>query len=598
MNIVSKNYRLEIDGLRAIAVIAVIVNHFSNDILPSGYLGVDIFFVISGYVITSSIYLRQSNNFLEFISNFYSKRIRRLIPALILYVLVLSVVICMLRPIVKGVLVNAIASLLGISNVALYFSSKDYFAISNLINPFMHTWSLGVEEQFYFLFPLFTWVTGYAKKISGSIKSLGFIISILSLASLIAFIYYYPINQSAAYFLMPMRFWEIGAGCLLFILYQNEKSFYGSLKNIPASIFLFLIFIVLFLPTSYAVLSNIAIVLLTSFLIFCIKDTSLLYKFLTNNKIVYLGLISYSLYLWHWGILSISYLTIGGIFAWSLPIQLILVFYIAHLSYKYVETPFRNIVNVQKIKTIFIGISSLFISCLSIFLIIIPHGEKFFTGKFKQEDFISVIENKPEEFLDLNNKREDFSSKVIFYFGDSHIFNTLPSLYKVHKKFDFDRIFIRDSSDIRDVLPKDLLIFTSRSYKNDPETKEAIIRDLSNYVIKNNSKLILLDDLTPFGDRPVIDFYSKVNFHRDGPVISKVKAEKLRQNHTKMLKKYVDNKNIYYLDPLNDYCLENYCSAVRNSKLIFSDPSPHINKNGLNIFEDFWKNNLPNILNN
>ena len=72
---------------------------------------------------------------MEFISNFYSKRIRRLIPALILYVLVLSVVICMLRPIVKGVLVNAIASLLGISNVALYFSSKDYFAISNLINP-------------------------------------------------------------------------------------------------------------------------------------------------------------------------------------------------------------------------------------------------------------------------------------------------------------------------------------------------------------------------------------------------------------------------------------------------------------------------------
>ena len=598
MNIVSKNYRLEIDGLRAIAVIAVIVNHFSNDILPSGYLGVDIFFVISGYVITSSIYLRQSNNFLEFISNFYSKRIRRLIPALILYVLVLSVVICMLRPIVKGVLVNAIASLLGISNVALYFSSKDYFAISNLINPFMHTWSLGVEEQFYFLFPLITWVTGYAKKISGSIKSLGFIILILSLASLITFIYYYPINQSAAYFLMPMRFWEIGAGCLLFILYQNEKSFYESLKNIPASIFLFLIVIVLFLPTSYAVLSNIAIVLLTSFLIFCIKDTSLPYKFLTNNKIVYLGLISYSLYLWHWGILSISYLTIGGIFAWSLPIQLILVFYIAHLSYKYVETPFRKIVNIQKIKTIFIGISSLSISCLSIFLIIIPHGEKFFTGKFKQEDFISVIENKPEEFLDLNNKREDFSSKVIFYFGDSHIFNTLPSLYKVRKKFDFDRIFIRDSSDIRDVLPKDLLIFTSRSYKNNPETKEAIIRDLSNYVIKNNSKLILLDDLTPFGDRPVIDFYSKVNFNRDGPVISKVKAKKLRQNHTKMLKKYVDNKNIYYLDPLNDYCLENYCSAVRNSKLIFSDPSPHINKNGMNIFEDFWKNNLSKILNN
>ena len=158
---------------------------------------------------------------MEFISNFYSKRIKRLIPALTLYVLVLSVVICILRPNVNRVLICAMASLFGISNIALYYSSNDYFAVSNLINPFMHTWSLGVEEQFYFLFPLITWVTGYAKKISGSIKSFSFIISIFSFTSLIAFIYFYPINQSAAYFLMPTRFWEIGAGCLLFILYQK-----------------------------------------------------------------------------------------------------------------------------------------------------------------------------------------------------------------------------------------------------------------------------------------------------------------------------------------------------------------------------------------
>ena len=114
--------------------------------MPSGYLGVDIFFVISGYVITSSISLRKSKNFLEFISNFYSKRIKRLIPALTLYVLVLSVVICILRPNVNRVLICAMASLFGISNIALYYSSNDYFAVSNLINPFMNTWSLGVEE--------------------------------------------------------------------------------------------------------------------------------------------------------------------------------------------------------------------------------------------------------------------------------------------------------------------------------------------------------------------------------------------------------------------------------------------------------------------
>ena len=370
------------------------------------------------------------------------------------------------------------------------------------------------------------------------------------------------------------------------------------LKNIPSSIFLFLIFLVLFLPTSYAVFSNIAIVLLTSLLIFFIKDSSFVYKFLTNKKIVYLGLISYSLYLWHWGILSISYLTIGGVFAWSLPIQLFLVFFIAHLSYKYVETPFRKITNSQKIKTIFIGVGSLLISCLSIFTIIIPNSEKFFTSKFKRQDFISAIEYKDQEVLELKNKRKDFSSKVIFYFGDSHVFNTLPSLSKVHREFDFDRIFIRDSSDLDDLLPGDLLIFTSRSYDNNPESKEAIIRDLSNYVIKNNSKLILLDDLTPFGDNPIIDFYSKFSFYRNGPVISKVKAKKMRQSHTTMLKKYVNNKNIYYLDPLNEVCFKTYCSAVKNNELIFADASPHINKNGMYIFEEFWKSNLLKILAN
>ena len=85
------------------------------------------------------------------------------------------------------------------------------------------------------------------------------------------------------------------------------------------------------------------------------------------------------------------------------------------------------------------------ISCLSIFTIIIPNSEKFFTSEFKRQDFISAIEYKDQEFLDLKNKRKDFSSKVIFYFGDSHVFNTLPSLSKVHREFDFDRIFIRDS---------------------------------------------------------------------------------------------------------------------------------------------------------
>ena len=104
--------------------------------------------------------------------------------------------------------------------------------------------------------------------------------------------------------------------------------------------------------------------------------------------------------------------------------------------------------------------------------------------------------------------------------------------------------------------------------------------------------------MTPFGKRPVIDFYSKFSFFRNGPVIKKEEAEILRKNHTLMLKKYTDTKNIFYLDPLPEICSENICSAVKNDKLIFADSSPHINKNGIYVFKDFWQKNLLRILSN
>ena len=147
-----KKYRPEIDGLRAFAVVAVIINHFNKDLLPSGYLGVDIFFVISGYVITSSLAGRESKNFLEFLTGFYERRIKRLVPALVVFVLITGVLISFFNPDPGGALGLGWKSLLGVSNISLYRSSTDYFAQSTELNPYTHTWSLGVEEQFYLRF--------------------------------------------------------------------------------------------------------------------------------------------------------------------------------------------------------------------------------------------------------------------------------------------------------------------------------------------------------------------------------------------------------------------------------------------------------------
>lgn len=337
----SSRYRPEIDGLRAFAVIAVIINHFNKNILPGGYLGVDIFFVISGYVITSSLYQRPSRDFKDFISGFYERRIKRLVPALSVFVVITSIIICLFNPNPRISLETGITSLFGLSNIYLLKQSTDYFASATELNVFTHTWSLGVEEQFYILFPFLIWFSGFGRQTKNGARNLFVAIGFLTITSLIGFINLYPINQSAAYFLMPTRFWEMAAGCLLFIGFQKRTSFENLLEKFPPLLILGLVISVMYLPMKFAIASTISIVILSSILIASLKRSTTGYIIFTNPTVVYIGLISYSLYLWHWSVLSISRWTIG-IHWWTVPIQLFVMFALAIISYRFIETPLRK----------------------------------------------------------------------------------------------------------------------------------------------------------------------------------------------------------------------------------------------------------------
>ena len=335
-------YRPEIDGLRAFAVIAVIINHFNTDILPGGYLGVDIFFVISGFVITSSLYKRPSKNFRDFISRFYKRRIKRLVPALSVFVFITSIAICFFNPKPSASLITGLTSLFGLSNLYLFKHSTDYFAQTTELNVFTHTWSLGVEEQFYILFPFLIWFSGFGRQTKKGARNLILLVGALTITSLIGFLYLYTKNQPAAYFLMPTRFWEMASGCLLFIGLHQRKSIEQFLEKIPPLLVLLLIIGVMYLPMSLATVSTISVVALSAVLIASLKkQTTAAYKFFTSPRVVYIGLISYSLYLWHWGVLAISRWTIG-IHWWSVPFQVALMFCLAISSYRYIETPLRK----------------------------------------------------------------------------------------------------------------------------------------------------------------------------------------------------------------------------------------------------------------
>lgn len=337
----ASRYRPEIDGLRAFAVVTVIINHFNKNILPGGYLGVDIFFVISGYVITSSLIGRPSKDFKDFISGFYERRIKRLVPALSVFVLIASIAICLFNPSPGLTLWTGITSLFGLSNLYLLKQSTDYFAQSTELNIFTHTWSLGVEEQFYILFPFLIWFSGFGRQTKNGSRNLFLVVGALTIASLVGFLYLYPTNQPAAYFLMPSRFWEMAAGCLIFIGFQKRASVEQLLEKVPPLLMVALIVGVMYLPMSMASASTIAVVVLSSILIASLKKETAAFEVFTHSKVVYIGLISYSLYLWHWGVLSISRWTIG-IHWWSVPFQVALMLGLAVASYRWIETPLRK----------------------------------------------------------------------------------------------------------------------------------------------------------------------------------------------------------------------------------------------------------------
>ena len=338
-------YRRDLDGIRAIAVLLVLFFHVDFSFFKAGFIGVDIFFTISGFLI-SGIVLREAQSSGFSFKKFYIRRATRLLPAyLFMLTVTLFVSIYVLAPLALfDFFKSALASSLFVSNFYFLLNHSGYFSTSVHELPLLHTWSLSVEEQFYLIMPtaLILWLKVKNTSIRIAILLISLILSIVVSGVLTSF------NQGLSYFLVPSRIHEFLFGTLLAVIINT----YGKLvtpskfvSNVLALCSLFgivLISITLSSKGEFPGYIAAAVCLFTALLIYSgLNERCISHKLLGNSLFVWVGLLSYSIYLWHWPIVSfLKYVKID--FDWH--IQLLVIFFsflLAVISYFYVEKPFR-----------------------------------------------------------------------------------------------------------------------------------------------------------------------------------------------------------------------------------------------------------------
>lgn len=523
-------YRADIDGLRAIAVTIVVAYHALFPGFTGGFVGVDVFFVISGFLITGLLYkeVEKTNNlnFLEF----YAKRFKRLYPALVFLVLVLIIVWGCLFLEVPGntdLFVKSVRySIFGFGNIFFKNNTGGYFDLASDEMPLLHFWSLGVEEQFYLVWPLIIFLSSkisikkfdLEKKVILALT----VISILSFA-LTEFLISSRMSKEAFY-QMHARAWELGIGGLLFFLSKKEFKLKKLNSNLLSILGLFLIFICTYyygVETRFPGLLSLVPVIGTCLIIYTGgSNNRFIDKLLCNANIVKLGVLSYGWYLWHWPFLSMLKLYHLGetpSFFWRVgAVVLSLVF--AQLSLSFIEKPVRfgEKINNYSAKKIIVG--SLILSSLIVLLSVqLRKLEKYvIPPEFAQiSKYLNSLETKNYGCLgddDSANKkgcivdfRKNKHDHEIFIWGDSHA-TAYFALFEDLAKKEQIRVSLVSNSDMSPLLGVDDVYFLKRSEpKLIGEMNNKIFSNIKNAREKNeNVSVVLISRWTKYtGSKPI-----------------------------------------------------------------------------------------------
>lgn len=541
-------YRAEIDGLRALAVVPVILFHAGFEWFSGGFVGVDVFFVISGYLITTIIISEMAQGRFSVV-NFYERRARRILPALFFMMAVcLPFAWLWLSP---GELKDFGQSLVAVSTFTsniFFWQESGYFETATELKPLLHTWSLAVEEQYYILFPIFlilAWKFGIKSIIV--MLSAAFVIS-LGLAQWSAFN-----SPSSNFYLLPTRAWElfVGVFAAFYLTYSRHlSSLIGNQILSLLGLMMIVYSIIIFdettpFPSLYTLLPTIG----TGLLILCAVENTLVHRALSQTSIVGVGLISYSAYLWHQPLLAFSRHRLIGepsdVFIGLLCVSSLV---LAWVSWKFVEAPFRRKQVFNRAKIFILSGASILIFSTIGFLFHIEQGIPARAGFDAQ--LMSTFQ-LPNSYYDegcfgipYQYDKEDWGCRLgvetenvdYIFFGDSHSFSLIevidelakeanvgvfyageaacPPLLGVHKKSpsigeDCFRLNARVADLAANHSIKGVILSSRWSFYTDGDYKQSDIQLISR---SPDGPFTVTDSISTFVEAfsPTVDFYSEL----------------------------------------------------------------------------------------
>ena len=423
-------YLPSIDSLRAIAVIAVIIYHIDANYLPGGFLGVDLFFVLSGYLISSLIIKEYKSTGTVNLYNFYVRRARRLLPAVYFMITVVLIIITLFNGVLlKKSYLDALFGYIYSSNWWYIFHKLDYFDSFGSQSPFKHLWSLAIEEQFYMFFPLIFLIFNRKSKSNNGNSKLNknFIYVVLSLilVSLIAHILLFDINNiNRIYFGTDTRAFSLLVGVVGAILYPMDRLSERTTKKDNmiysiVSLVSILVLIGIMINTSeyntwlyrggFLLVAIIGLIIIIS----SGRQYTFMSKLLSFKPFVFIGKISYSLYLWHFPILVVTtpVSEIGNPNLFYVTLRIVLIFLVATGSYMFVETPIRKLGFVNYINLLFKRImkfknntKKIIFASIALLAVVFTMGVFGKSVPYLSTAFVTEMSNNKEsQFISNNN---------------------------------------------------------------------------------------------------------------------------------------------------------------------------------------------------